>query len=313
VDAVGGAKWSLGPSLDHASARAHEYEGGVKRGQLRPAPLSAEVQYTPISRPRCCAFCLDLVAVLDVTRPPGNRWEQVCDMTCRARCMHALEGSTTTPNNACSGMVPIVQSSRGGSELSGHGLGVTWGRVVQGRHPSSKRACPAHLQATLRQQPERDAAHAVERPDRSDYVVSAPGLTGRPSLGCTCLEWVGVRGRCGSVVAIVWTQQQALRGRCQPAFGGGQCSEAWQVPVCSAVSTSACALPPVAVHGAAESSSMHMVTQRGWGQVHKGAALWELGRDTTTEYHVRCGCCRGVTVEFGSIPCSCGLCKGAFL
>jgi hypothetical protein len=40
VDAVRGSQWSLGASLPHTSSRVHCCEGGVKRGQLRPAPLS---------------------------------------------------------------------------------------------------------------------------------------------------------------------------------------------------------------------------------------------------------------------------------
>jgi hypothetical protein len=174
-----------------ASARVHYCEEGVKWGQLRPAPLPPLVQYTPVTWPRCCAGCPDLAAALDVTRPPGGRWEQVCCMPRRARCIDVLSGGTTTPNDACSGMVPYVQSSRGGAEVGWHGLGVSWGCVVQGIHPSSKRACPVHLQAAVQQLPDWDAAHKVERPDRSDYLVSAPGLTGRPALEYMCLEWVG--------------------------------------------------------------------------------------------------------------------------
>jgi hypothetical protein len=44
-------------------------------------------------------------------------------------------------------------------------------------------------------------------------------------------------------------------GISRPAFGCGQCGEAWEFPACSAVCTSACAPPPMAVHGAAAAAA----------------------------------------------------------
>jgi hypothetical protein len=106
VDAVRASQWISGPSLPHASARMHYCEGGVKRGKLRPAPLSPSGSIYPNHVAWVLIGCPHLAAALDVTRPPGGRWEQVCGMTCRARCMHVLIGGTTTPDGAGRGMVP---------------------------------------------------------------------------------------------------------------------------------------------------------------------------------------------------------------
>jgi hypothetical protein len=56
--------------MGHSGFRVHPFlmplqgciivKGGVKRGQLQPAPSPPKVQYyTPVVWPRCCAGCPD--------------------------------------------------------------------------------------------------------------------------------------------------------------------------------------------------------------------------------------------------------------